>query len=114
MEVSLVDEAVPDLPPAVEVAAYRIVTEALTNVVRHAQATTCRVGLAAMDGTGRPALHLTVVDDGSGAPPNGVGNGLSTMRERAEELGGTCTVTFRPGQGTTVEALLPTMAGVPS
>jgi signal transduction histidine kinase len=105
------DGALPDLPPAVEVAAYRIVTEAVTNVVRHAGATTCTIALSSSDGPGR-AVHLRVSDDGSGAPPDGSGNGLTTMRERAEELGGTCTVTFRPGRGTTVEAVLPTLAGV--
>jgi signal transduction histidine kinase len=112
LAVSLSGDVLPDLPPAVEVAAYRIATEALTNAVRHAHASTCRVTLVPTSGTGRPSLHLTVADDGTGTPPDGIGNGLSTMRERAEELGGTCTVTFRPGHGTTVEAVLPTLAGV--
>jgi signal transduction histidine kinase len=114
LEVTLEDEGVPELPPAVEVAAYRIVTEALTNTVRHASATTCRVGIGPGVGPGRPTLRLTVTDDGSGAPPVVAGNGLQTMRERAEELGGTCTVTFSPGRGTRVDARLPTMAGVAS
>ncbi len=105
------DGSLPDLPPAVEVAAYRIATEAVTNVVRHAGATTCTIGLTSSNGPGRPTVRLVIADDGSGRPPDGSGNGLATMRERAEELGGTCTVTFRPGEGTTVEALIPTLAG---
>ena len=108
LEVGLDDAGLPELPPAVEVAAYRIVTEALTNTVRHASATTCRIGLEPDGAPGHASLHITVTDNGSGTPPSTTGNGLHTMRERAEELGGTCTVTFRPGRGTRVEASLPT------
>ena len=92
----------PALPPAVEVAAYRIASEAMTNTARHAGATTCAVCLE-VDGT----LHVSVHDDGSGVPPQRTGTGLTSMRERAEELGGRCTVTFSPGRGTRVEAELP-------
>jgi signal transduction histidine kinase len=106
------DGSLPELPPAVEVAAYRIATEAATNVMRHAGAGRCTIALSSSDGPGRAALRLTVSDDGSGTPPERSGNGLTTMRERAEELGGTCTVTFRPGHGTTVEAVIPTLVGV--
>jgi signal transduction histidine kinase len=108
--VTLEDRAPPDLPPAVEVAAYRIATEAITNTVRHASAHTCRIDLAYDGPPGGPALQVTVTDDGNGTPPDvaGTGTGLESMRERAEELGGTCTVTFRPGLGTRVEAILPT------
>jgi len=53
-----------------------------------------------------------VADDGTGQPPSATGTGLQSMRERAEELGGTCIVRFRPGRGTEVEARLPTMVGV--
>ncbi len=96
-------EALPPLPAAVEVATYRIATEALTNVVRHAAARRCMVRL----GVGAQ-IEIEVVDDGRGigaAPP---GVGLSSMRERAAELGGTCTVAAGPGGGTVVRALLPT------
>ena len=74
----------PDLPAAVEVAAYRIVTEALTNVARHSTSASAAVRLdPAPDG-----LHLEVTDRGrSGAWRAGVG--LASMRERAAELGGT-------------------------
>jgi signal transduction histidine kinase len=97
-----VDE-LPPLPAAVEVAAYRIVTEAVTNVVRHAAARSCRVEAAAADGL----LRLTVVDDGRGVAPSAVrtGHGLQTMRERAEELRGRLRV--HSGIGTTVVAELP-------
>jgi len=93
-----------DLSSALEVAAYRIATEAMTNTLRHAQATGCEVQLR-YDGI---RLDLRVADDGSGEPARGVGTGLTSMRERAEELGGVCTVTFRPGRGTEVAASFPT------
>jgi len=93
----------PALPAAVEVAAYRIVVEAVTNTVRHARARHCEVSL---DYT--PAvLAVTVTDDGTGLrPQDHHGHGLSIMRERAEELGGTVTVTDTPS-GVTVRAHLP-------
>ena len=96
-------ERLPSLPAAVEVACYRIAQEALTNVVRHAEARTCRVALAVGD-----ALCLEVRDDGRGLPPNHcAGVGLTSMRERAEELGGSCTIEPAPGGGTCVRARLP-------
>ncbi|KKK04952.1 hypothetical protein LQ51_16260 [Micromonospora sp. HK10] len=93
------------LPAAVEVAAYRIALEAMTNAVRHAGARTCLVSVSQRD-----ALRITVRDDGTGVAPAAFGVGLVSMRERAEELGGWCTVTFRQGQGTQVEAVLPVVA----
>lgn len=79
-------EQLPPLPAAVEVAAYRIVLEALTNVVKHAQAQHCYIRLWLTDG-----LHLEVSDDGRGlAPGSPAGVGLTSMRERAAELGGEC------------------------
>jgi two-component system, NarL family, sensor kinase len=96
-------ERLPPLPAAVEVAAYRIATEAMTNVVRHAHATRCDVRLSLNGG-----LVLEVEDDGSGLPAGcRAGVGLYSMRERAAELGGSCTVAGRPGGGTVVRALLP-------
>jgi two-component system, NarL family, sensor kinase len=94
-------EEFPDLPAAVEVAAYRIVTEALTNVARHSTSAFASVRLApAADG-----LHLEVTDRGrSGAWRPGVG--LSSMRERATELGGTLEAGPGPSGGR-VAALLP-------
>ncbi|CAN5839426.1 hypothetical protein BH23ACT12_BH23ACT12_09000 [soil metagenome] len=94
------------LPAATEVAAYRIVTEAITNAARHAGAHTCRVRLT-MNG----ALEILVVDDGCGLPDGPQsGTGLRSMKERAAELGGQCAVGRRPEGGTEVRARLP-MAG---
>ncbi len=96
-------EHLPPLPAAVEVACYRIVQEALTNVIRHAHAHTCTIHL-----TVDTHLMLDIRDDGQGLPPAyRCGIGLTSMRERAEELGGTCTITAIPDGGTRVLARLP-------
>jgi signal transduction histidine kinase len=94
---------VPDpLPAAVEVAAYRIAVEAVLNAVRHARPTRCAVALVGRDG----GLALEVADDGVGLPAGAVGHvGLRSMRERAEELGG--TIAFEVDAGTAVRAFLP-------
>ena len=99
----------PPLAAATEVAAYRIVQEALTNAVRHAAAGAVCVHLDA--DTGRGLLRVTIEDDGVGCPEqaSGRGNGLSTMRERAEEIGGALRVTDRPCGGTQVAATLPVL-----
>jgi signal transduction histidine kinase len=99
--------ALPPLPAAVEVAAYHIAREALTNVVRHAQAQQCMLRLAVDDGeNGR--LRLSIQDDGLGfADAMRAGVGLTSMRERATELGGTCAIEAEPGAGTRVTAVLP-------
>src|SRR5829696_6738741 len=98
-------DELPPLPAAVEVAAYRIVQEALTNVSRHARASACTVRLACADGR---ALTIEVTDDGIGLPdtPEG-GVGLSSMRERAAELGGECEIVRSRPSGTRVFARLP-------
>jgi signal transduction histidine kinase len=99
----------PALSAAVEVAAYRIFAEALMNVVRHAQATTCTVQLSVREG----ALQLAVVDDGRGlSDVYRPGLGLTSMRERAEEVGGSLAIDG--SHGTRVTALLPLRADVPS
>ncbi|MFD0580637.1 sensor histidine kinase [Dactylosporangium darangshiense] len=93
-----------DLPAAVEVAAYRIASEALTNVAKHANATVCTVRLAA-DGE---TLVVEVADDGTGiaaGTPSGVG--LVSLRERAAELGGRCEIECPASGGTVVRARLP-------
>jgi DNA-binding NarL/FixJ family response regulator len=91
---------------AVEVASYRIAQEAITNVARHARARTCSVYLSIDQGVG--ALVLEVIDDGVGMPKGRrAGVGLSSMRERAEELGGTLAIEPVPEGGTRVLALLP-------
>jgi two-component system, NarL family, sensor kinase len=95
-----------DLPPldaATEVAAYRIAMEAMTNVVRHARARQCTIRLAS-----NGALEVEVIDDGDGIPDEPrPGVGLTSMRERALELGGHCSISLTPGGGTTVRARLP-------
>jgi signal transduction histidine kinase len=109
----VVDLRLGELPPlsaAVEVAVFRIVSEAVTNAVRHAAATCCTVEVTA---AGR-ALRVTVTDDGTGIRDGGrPGHGLQTMRERAEELRGRLWVTAGPGgAGTTVAAEIPVAATV--
>ena len=99
-------ESLPSLAAAVEVATYRIAQEALTNVARHAHAKTCRVRLFVDRAEG--VLELEVTDDGVGMPEGRrAGVGMSSMRERAEELGGTCEVTPASTGGTRVLARLP-------
>ena len=96
-------ERSPSLPAAVEVAAYRVAQEALTNVVRHAGARSCNIRLS-FNG----ALDLEITDDGVGLPEDRhAGVGLTSMRERAVELGGTCVIEPMPGGGTRVLARLP-------
>jgi signal transduction histidine kinase len=106
-------DALPALPAAVEVAAYRIVQEALANVAHHAQARTCSVRLSLpppASANESECLILEVVDDGVGLPPALVrekGVGMQSMRERAEELGGVLVIEGAPGGGTRVTARLP-------
>jgi signal transduction histidine kinase len=100
-------ERLPHLPAAVEVATYRIAQEAMTNVVRHANARSCLVRLS-LDG----ALELEITDDGIGIPPDHpAGVGLASMRERAIELGGKCEILLPPAGGTSVLARLPLPEG---
>jgi signal transduction histidine kinase len=95
------------LSAAAEVAAYRIAMEAMHNVVRHAAARTATVRLRWGDG----ALLVEVQDDGRGLPDRyRAGVGLLSMRERALEIGGSCTVGAAPGGGTRVLARLPVTA----
>jgi len=97
-----------DLPAAVEVAAFRIAQEAMTNAVRHAGARHIDVRLRGYTGV----LAVEVVDDGRGCPDDATpGLGLQSMRDRAAELGGTCQVTPAPGGGTRVAAVLPLGGG---
>jgi signal transduction histidine kinase len=99
-------ESLPPLPAAVEVAAYRIVQEALANVVRHSGACTCRISVS-LDSL-HHVLRLEIVDDGRGLPvPHRTGVGLVSMRERAEELGGFWSVASPPCGGTIVTVELP-------
>ncbi|MFC7876560.1 sensor histidine kinase [Isoptericola sp. NPDC057391] len=105
VEVEVRDDVAPgSLSDTIDAAAYRIAQEALTNVLRHADARRVRVE-AAVDG-GR--LRLAVTDDGRGAGPSpGTGTGLAGMRERAGLLGGTLTAGDLPAGGFAVVADLP-------
>ena len=101
----------PALPAAIEVAAYRIATEAMTNVVKHAAARQCVIDVEVEPGE----LVVRVRDDGVGLTGSdaGWGHGLRTMRERAEELRGTFQA-YATGSGTIVLARLPLPAAPPT
>ncbi len=87
MTVELVaPEEIPDLSPALELAAYRIANEALSNVFRHSTGQVCVVTI-----TGGATLSLEVWDDGTNPDPWRPGVGVHSMADRAEELGGTAT-----------------------
>jgi signal transduction histidine kinase len=110
IRISAAPEPLPALPAAVEVAAYRIALEALTNAVRHARARTCEVRLE-LASDGPRGLRIAVADDGRGIEPHSTaGVGLRSMRERAEELGGSLTVAPGGDGGTLVRAWLPIAA----
>ena len=107
IQVGSAPSPLPELPAAVEVAAYRIAVEAMTNAVRHAGARACRVQLDAAD-----QLTIEVTDDGRGlGEPPRAGTGLESMRERAAEVGGELSVERRPEGGTRVIARLPLGTG---
>jgi signal transduction histidine kinase len=95
------------LPAAVEVAAYRIATEALTNVAKHAQARTCVIRLGSISGE----VEVDVADDGTGlASSSQPGVGIASMKERVEELGGSFSIGPGLHGGTRVVARLPLAA----
>lgn len=106
-----VDGCLTGLPAAVEVATYRIAAEAITNVIKHSQATSCEVALL-RDGA---RLEISVTDDGTGRrPPRadraaGDAVGLSSIRSRAEELGGVCEI-VPSAVGMRLRAVLPIAA----
>jgi signal transduction histidine kinase len=91
------------LPEQVEVAAYYVVSEALTNAAKHARASVVKVDILARAGS----LRLSVRDDGVGGAAAGGGSGLVGLSDRIQALGGTITVTSPPGQGTELLAVLP-------
>lgn len=109
VQVELDRGVIPALPAAVQLSAYRIVQEALTNVIKHAAAPVrCTVRITAEPGE----LQLTVIDDGTPRGPVGrPGHGLIGMRERAALHDGTLEAGRRPGGGFAVHARLPYQAG---
>lgn len=111
-EVEFVCELVPErAEPAIELVAFRVVQEALTNVVRHAKATCAEVHLRTGDGW----LHVDVSDDGEGftsgdtwgASARATSLGVTGMRERVEDMGGECDIESAPNMGTRLRVLLP-------
>jgi PAS domain S-box-containing protein len=98
-------EHVPEtrFPPTVEVAAYYVVAEALTNVAKHADAEHVTVAVRVSDGR----LVVTVADDGRGGANPGSGTGLRGLADRVEALRGTLEITSSPSSGTLVRAELP-------
>ena len=111
LPVSVEADDLPRLPAATEVAAYRIVQEALTNASRHARARAACVRLRLH----ADELVVEVADDGSGVvAPRTDGVGLGSMRSRAEEIGGSFELLASPGQGTRVLARLPLEPGAPA
>ena len=95
--------AITRLPEPIEVAAYYVVSEALTNATKHAHASVVRVAIEERD----DGLHLSVRDDGTGGATPTRGSGLIGLRDRAEALGGSLEVSSPPGEGTLISVQLP-------
>jgi signal transduction histidine kinase len=93
------------IPVGVDLSAFRIVQEAVTNVMRHASTAHCRVRVH----VGEDVLELRITDDGppSGSAPAGVGHGIAGMRERVAMFGGDLFAGPVPGGGFAVRATLP-------
>ncbi len=101
-------DELPSLSAAVEVAAFRIASEAMTNTSKHSGGSRCTVEIE-LDGT----LGVSVADNGCGsASPTATGLGWTSMTERAAELGGSCTISSRAEGGLIVRALLPVTAAL--
>jgi signal transduction histidine kinase len=94
------------LPERLEVAAYYVVSEALTNVAKHAQASVVQVKLKAEDST----VELEIRDDGVGGADPDRGSGLIGLADRVEAIGGRIRTTSQPGSGTSLVVTLPVAA----
>ncbi len=102
LDVTVDPDRLPELPAAVEVALYRIASEAIHNAVRHSGGQRCRVTIEVTD----DQVHMRIADDGRGLPdPLVDGVGVSAIRERAAELGG--TVELISNAGTTITTVVP-------
>ena len=95
------------LPERIEVAAYYVVSEALTNAAKHAQASVVEVSVDARDSL----LRVAVSDDGVGGAEPGRGSGLIGLRDRVEALGGKIEIVSAEGRGTSVLATIPVEPG---
>ncbi|WP_240723412.1 sensor histidine kinase, partial [Haloactinopolyspora alba] len=91
------------LPSSIENAAYFVVTEALTNAAKHADATQCTVTVHRLDNT----LHVQITDNGRGGAHPGKGHGLTGLNDRLTGIDATLDITSPPGNGTTITAQLP-------
>jgi signal transduction histidine kinase len=100
IEISAPDER---LPENIEATVYYIVLEALTNVARHANATSAKVTIEKAAGV----LRFEISDDGRGGADPAAGSGILGLRDRAEAVGGTLFVISPPGKGTLVTAQVP-------
>jgi signal transduction histidine kinase len=103
--VKIAAEGLPEnLPDDLKTCIYRILQEALHNVMQHAEAHTVRVSIHAEEGL----IYLSIQDDGKGFPSKGErGMGLLGMEERVSHLGGTFAVESLPGEGAIVRVILP-------
>jgi signal transduction histidine kinase len=95
------------LPEPIEVAAYYLVAEALTNAAKHAHASVVHVDADTAEGDAGAVLRVCVRDDGRGGADLAGGSGLVGLKDRLEALGGRLGVQTAPGAGTTVRAELP-------
>lgn len=94
------------IPPAVQMAFYRITQEALNNTVQHAKAKRIQLKISAKDAQ----IHLSIHDDGQGFQPEpcaGKQQGLRTMQEQAQAIGAALTITSQPGHGTEIDVSYP-------
>jgi signal transduction histidine kinase len=96
-------EPIPRLPEQTEIAAYFVIAEALTNVLKHARASQVRIGM----GYYGDALDVSVSDDGVGGVDESAGSGIRGLRGRVVAVGGTLRVDSRPGEGTALSATFP-------
>ena len=95
------------LEERIEVAAYYVISEALANTVKHAQASEAHIEVQSSDGM----LDVTIRDDGVGGADPARGSGLIGLIDRVEALGGTLTVVSPTGEGTSLRVSLPTRDG---
>jgi signal transduction histidine kinase len=91
------------LPEQIEVAAYYVVSESLTNIAKHAHATVARLS-ATLDSSG---LRIRVTDDGRGGADTTAGSGLIGLQDRVEAVGGSLSISSLAGSGTAVAAIFP-------
>jgi signal transduction histidine kinase len=91
------------LADPIEVAAYYVASEALTNITKHARASCAQVAVEQRDGL----LHLSIRDDGVGGADPAHGSGLIGLRDRVQALGGSVEVNSHPGEGTAIVVELP-------